>query len=604
MVLFGPDRYLYLGVGDGGGSGDPQGHGQNINTLLGSLLRINVDSDAFPGDSLRNYSVPPDNPFVGRTGADEIWVYGLRNPWRFWIDEPTGRLYIADVGQNAREEITILEPGSEGSNLGWNRLEGTRCYPSGGTCQTAGTVLPQVEYDHGVGRSVTGGMVYRGSRIPSLRGTYFYGDFVSGWVRSFRYDGSVRNHHDWSGRFSTSLVSSFGVDGFGEMYVVSLSGSVWRIVNDAPDGDEMFFYRDDGLYRYYDIRPTEPSVRPYAPETTTPEDGPPSPQSTSTETAKTKCSSTATGCSGITTSNPTANPLTTPRRRQLHQGMDGDHRSRPRRRRPRRDVLLPGRRPLPLLQRPDRRTHRKPHPRWHDYTKGWTSVTSVDLNGDGKDALFFYRDDGLFRYYNVRPDGSLPAPLLAGDNYTRGWTSITAVDLDGDGQDEMFFYRDDGLFRYYDIRPDGPPLTTPRRRQLHQELDLNHRSQPSVRYDSHLVPQGQRPHVDRASMKFGVLALLCAALVTPAIPASADEVYPIVFPVVGPHHFTDTYDAPRGGPTSRGDRHHGREDDPGRGRGRWNDWLGKQHLLWSADRPRRRIPELVHPPEQRHPRNR
>ncbi|HSM44555.1 MAG TPA: PQQ-dependent sugar dehydrogenase, partial [Acidimicrobiia bacterium] len=320
MVLFGPDRYLYIGVGDGGGSGDPHGNGQNINTLLGSILRINVDSDAFPGDSLRNYAIPSDNPFVGRSGADEIWVYGLRNPWRFWIDEPTGRLYIGDVGQNAREEVTALEPGSQGANLGWNRLEGTRCFPSGGTCQTAGTILPQVEYDHGIGRSVTGGMVYRGNRVPSLRGTYFYGDFVSGWVRSFSYDGSVRSHHDWSGKFSTSRVSSFGVDGSGEMYVVSLSGSVWQIVNAVPDGDEIFFYRDDGLYRFYDIRP---------------------------------------------------------------------------------DGTLPS-----------------PIRAGHDYTQGWTSITAVDLNGDGQDEMFFYRDDGLFRYYNVKPDGSLPSPLLAGDNYT------------------------------------------------------------------------------------------------------------------------------------------------------------------------------------------
>jgi len=360
MVLFGPDRYLYLGVGDGGGSGDPQGNGQNINTLLGAILRVNVDADAFPGDSLRNYSVPSDNPFVGRSGADEIWVYGLRNPWRFWIDEPTGRLYIADVGQNAREEVTILEPGSEGANLGWNRLEGTRCYPSGGTCQTAGTVLPQVEYTHSEGGSITGGIVYRGSRIPALRGTYFYGDFVSGWVRSFRYDGSVRDHYDWRGRFSTSLVSSFGVDGLGEMYVVSLSGSVWRIVGDSAGGDgqdEMFFYRDDGLYRYYDIRS---------------------------------------------------------------------------------DGTLPS----PILA-------------GDEYTRGWSSITAVDLDGDGQDEMFFYREDGLFRYYDIRADGRIGKPLLAGDNYTRGWGAITAIDLNGDSQDEMFFYREDGLYRYYNIRPNG-----------------------------------------------------------------------------------------------------------------------------------------------------
>ncbi len=331
MVLFGPDDYLYVGVGDGGGAGDPNGHGQNINTLLGTILRLNVDSDAFPGDSQRNYSVPSDNPFVGRSGADEIWVYGLRNPWRFSIDEPTGRLYIGDVGQGQREEVTILEPGSKGANLGWNRLEGTRCYPSGGSCLTAGTVLPQVEYTRSEGQSVTGGMVYRGSRIPALRGTYFYADFVQGWVNSFTYDGTVRNHFDWSDRFSTSLVSSFGVDSAGEMYVVSLGGSVWRIVGAAQDGDEMFFYREDGLYRYYDIRPN-------------------------------------------------------------------------------------GRLGAPILS-------------GDDYTTGWDAITAVDLDGDGTDEMFFYREDGLYRYYDIRPNGRLGAPILSGDDYTRGWSAITAVDF-------------------------------------------------------------------------------------------------------------------------------------------------------------------------------
>jgi hypothetical protein len=255
MVLFGPDRMLYVGVGDGGGGGDPQGNGQNKKTLLGTLLRIDVDSDAYPADFLRNYAIPSDNPFVGTTGADEIWVYGLRNPWRFWIDPPTGRLYIADVGQNAREEITILEPGSEGSNMGWNILEGTRCYPSGGSCSATGTVLPQVEYPHsGRGASITGGIVYRGSTTPQLYGVYFYADFIAGWVRSFRYDGTVEEHTDWVGVLDTSLVSSFGVDGRGEMYIVSLAGPVWRF-RGPPLDDEMFFYMDSGLFRYYDIGP-------------------------------------------------------------------------------------------------------------------------------------------------------------------------------------------------------------------------------------------------------------------------------------------------------------------------------------------------------------
>ncbi|HET9259031.1 MAG TPA: PQQ-dependent sugar dehydrogenase [Acidimicrobiia bacterium] len=330
MILFGPDRLFYLGLGDGGGSGDPDGNGQNINTLLGSILRINVDSDAFPGDSLRNYSVPSSNPFVGKNGADEIYIYGLRNPWRFWIDPPTGRFYIGDVGQSSREEVTILEPGqAPGANLGWDRLEGTQCYPPGTTCSSAGTVLPQIEYGRSGGAgSVTGGMVYRGRQIPSLVGTYFYGDFLAGWVRSFRYNGSVTAHVTHP--FGTSLVSSFGIDGRGEMYVVSLGGSVWRIV--GPDNDEMFFYRDDGLFRYYDVRP---------------------------------------------------------------------------------DGTLPG----PILQ-------------GDDYTPGWDAITSVDLDGDGQDEMFFYRDDGLFRYYNIAANGRIGTPILAGDGYTTGWDVITSVDLD------------------------------------------------------------------------------------------------------------------------------------------------------------------------------
>ena len=230
MILFGPDGYLYLGVGDGGGGGDPNGNGQNFNTLLGTILRLDIDSDGFPSDSSRNYAIPPSNPFVSTPGADEIWFYGLRNPWRFWIDPPTGRFYIADVGQGQREEVTVLEPGSEGSNLGWNRLEGTRCYPNGGSCSTSGTVLPQVEYTHQEGRSITGGPVYRGAEIPELDGTYFYGDFSLGWFRSFVYGGSVTKHVDWRQKLrGTSLIASFGVDARGEIYIVSLGGKIWRI---------------------------------------------------------------------------------------------------------------------------------------------------------------------------------------------------------------------------------------------------------------------------------------------------------------------------------------------------------------------------------------
>jgi glucose/arabinose dehydrogenase len=231
MILFGPDGYLYVGVGDGGGGGDPNGNGQNKNTLLGSILRIDVNSDGFPSDAARNYAIPAGNPFVGTTGADEIWFYGLRNPWRFWIDETTGRFYVADVGQSQREEVTVLDPGSQGANLGWNIVEGTRCYPSGGSCNTTGIVLPQVEYTHSDGRSITGGPVYRGESMPELNGTYFYGDFSLGWVRTFTFTPlAITNQFDWGAALSgTSLISSFGVDAQGEIYVVSLGGKVWRV---------------------------------------------------------------------------------------------------------------------------------------------------------------------------------------------------------------------------------------------------------------------------------------------------------------------------------------------------------------------------------------
>ena len=230
-LLFGPDGYLYVGVGDGGSGGDPLGHGQNTATLLGTILRLDVNGDAFPGQSSRNYAIPPTNPFVGSSGADEIWHWGLRNPWRFWIDPESQLMFIADVGQSQREEVTVVSSLTGGLNLGWNRLEGSRCYPSGGSCSTSGTVLPQVEYTHTEGRSITGGPVYRGEDLPELVGTYFYGDFSEGWIRSFEFVDGVTEHWDWEPQLSVaSLVSSFGVDVDGEIYITGLGGSVWKLV--------------------------------------------------------------------------------------------------------------------------------------------------------------------------------------------------------------------------------------------------------------------------------------------------------------------------------------------------------------------------------------
>ncbi|MCH7706152.1 MAG: PQQ-dependent sugar dehydrogenase, partial [Chloroflexi bacterium] len=186
QLAFGPDAYLYVGLGDGGYGGDPFRNGQNVGTLLGTILRLDVTD--VPGGAA--YAIPPDNPFVGVAGArEEVWAYGFRNPWRFSFDElgdGQGRLWVADVGQNRWEEIDLVEPGL---NYGWNVMEGAHCFSSGLNCDTAGLQLPVIEYDHSDGCSVTGGYVYRGQAIPSLVGSYLYGDFCPGRRWGVRDDG-------------------------------------------------------------------------------------------------------------------------------------------------------------------------------------------------------------------------------------------------------------------------------------------------------------------------------------------------------------------------------------------------------------------------------
>jgi glucose/arabinose dehydrogenase len=227
QILFGPDGYLYLGLGDGGGAGDPQGNGQKITDLLGDILRLDLSS----GTS----AVPPaDNPFVGRSDAEPaIWSYGLRNPWRFSFDRATGDLYIADVGQSAWEEVDVATAAAgigKGVNYGWNRMEGAHCYGAS-ACDTTGLALPVLEYDHGQGCSITGGYVYRGAAIPALQGHYFYGDYCNGWVRSFRVqDGQAVDKAQWPTLAPGGPVLSFGEDQAGELYVLSANGTVFRIV--------------------------------------------------------------------------------------------------------------------------------------------------------------------------------------------------------------------------------------------------------------------------------------------------------------------------------------------------------------------------------------
>jgi len=223
MVAFGPDGYLYLGLGDGGGGNDRYGNGQRADTLLGAILRLDVDS-AVP------YAVPPDNPFVDGGGAPEVWAYGLRNPWRFDIDG--GLIYVADVGQAAWEEIDLIPLGEGGFNFGWPLTEGRECGEKHPGCDPTGFTMPVVVYSHDEGCSVTGGYVYRGSAFPELDGHYFYADWCGGWVRSFRYEGGVvTDETDWSDDLgSVDQIVSFGRDGAGEIYIVVQEGTVFRIV--------------------------------------------------------------------------------------------------------------------------------------------------------------------------------------------------------------------------------------------------------------------------------------------------------------------------------------------------------------------------------------
>lgn len=219
-LLFGPDGYLYLALGDGGSAGDPENRAQNLDSLLGKILRLDVSQ---PGP----YRIPPDNPFVGGQGREEIWAYGLRNPWRISFDRATGDLYIADVGQNAIEEVNFQPAGSPGGeNYGWRVWEGSRRYAQG---EAPGAVFPVAEYTHAEGGcSITGGYVYRGQAIPALVGIYLYGDYCTGYIWGLKQqDGQWQ-----TGRLlDTSLnITSFGEDEAGEVYVVDRRGAIYRVV--------------------------------------------------------------------------------------------------------------------------------------------------------------------------------------------------------------------------------------------------------------------------------------------------------------------------------------------------------------------------------------
>lgn len=220
MIAFGPGGYLWIGMGDGGGANDRFEQAQDPHTLLGAMLRIDVDA---VGDTA--YGIPPDNPFAdGVEGAPEVWATGLRNPWRFSFDGDD--LWIADVGQNEVEEVDRVDTDIGGLNFGWAIMEGTDCF-EGDTCDPGPYVSPVIEYRHDEGCSITGGHVYRGSAIPALDGHYFFSDFCAGFLRSYT---DVTGVIDWTSMTgAVAKVSGFGIGGDGELYVVSLGGTVFRV---------------------------------------------------------------------------------------------------------------------------------------------------------------------------------------------------------------------------------------------------------------------------------------------------------------------------------------------------------------------------------------
>lgn len=217
-LQFGPEGYLYIAMGDGGSFGDPLNNGQSLETLLGKILRLDVDS-------VEPYAIPPDNPFANGGGLWEIWSYGLRNPWKFSFDRQNGDMYIGDVGQDAWEEISYLPAGNPGGeNLGWNYFEGSHPY-RGSPPLDAIYIMPVAEYGHDLGNSVTGGHVYRGSDLPSWQGVYLYGDFGSGRVWGLLHlpDGGWQNALMYD---TNSSISAFGLDERGEIYLVDYQGSI------------------------------------------------------------------------------------------------------------------------------------------------------------------------------------------------------------------------------------------------------------------------------------------------------------------------------------------------------------------------------------------
>ncbi len=259
MIAFGPDGFLYIGLGDGGGGGDPYRNGQNPKTPLAAILRIDVNGTQ---DTLQ-YKIPADNPFADATDGTrrEIWAYGLRNPWRFSFDREKGTLWCGDVGQGKWEEVDIIE---KGKNYGWNIMEGFHCYSSA-TCNTDGLALPIVEYSHDLGYSITGGYVYRGSQIDNFAGTYLYGDYGTRQIWALNYENGQVLKNEIIAE-SPASISSFGEDEAGELYIVGYNGAIYKIkqkagggvVSNIPDS-----ISTSGLYSDIAAKTISPGIIPY-----------------------------------------------------------------------------------------------------------------------------------------------------------------------------------------------------------------------------------------------------------------------------------------------------------------------------------------------------
>ena len=246
QIAFGMDGYLYLGLGDGGGANDTFGNGQNPRTLLGAILRIDVDGRS--GDLA--YAIPEDNPYAGNSNGwrEEIWAWGLRNPWRFSFDRQMGDLWAGDVGQNRWEEVDLIE---RGKNYGWNTMEGFHCFQPSSGCDTAGLAMPVVDYNHSEGNSITGGYVYRGPRLSRLAGVYLYGDYVTRRVWGLRYEDG-RTVENRLIATSPSPIASFGEDASGEVYVVGYDGRIY-VLDETPGTPPPADFNGDGSVNFPDF---------------------------------------------------------------------------------------------------------------------------------------------------------------------------------------------------------------------------------------------------------------------------------------------------------------------------------------------------------------